>query len=117
MSKIILILYVIATSSALILLKLGTSEGSPIKFANSRPQLALNPLTALGITLYGVSFLMYMYLVSGHDLGYIIPITTGLVYIIIFTASYFIFHEVFTLSKVLAITLIFAGLLLLNFKK
>jgi multidrug transporter EmrE-like cation transporter len=37
-----------------------------------------------------------------------------LVYVIIFTASYFIFDEVFTSVKILGIILILSGLVLLN---
>jgi multidrug transporter EmrE-like cation transporter len=58
-----------------------------------------------------------MYLLSKYDLGYIIPLTTALVYMIIFVASYLIFKETFTILKIVGITLIMVGLMLLNIKK
>lgn len=86
-------------------------------FLDNKLQLNLNPLILLGIFLYGLSFLVYMYLLSKYDLGYIIPLTTALVYILIFGASYFIFNEVFTAIKIAGIVLIVMGLVLLNLKK
>lgn len=116
-SKLIIALYVVATSSALILLKFGTKTGAPVTFLNNKPQFNLNLLVASGVMLYGLSFLVYTYLVSKYDLGYIIPLTTAFVYLIIFTASYFIFKEIFTATKVLGITLIVVGLVFLNLKQ
>jgi drug/metabolite transporter (DMT)-like permease len=116
-SKIILALYVLATSAGLILLKLGSDNGAAISYADARPQFNLNLLTVSGIALYGLSFAIYTYLIAKYDLGYIIPLTTALVYIIIFTASYFIFKELFTATKILGIALIVTGLVFLNLKK
>ncbi|HSW85279.1 MAG TPA: hypothetical protein VLF79_01530 [Candidatus Saccharimonadales bacterium] len=117
MAKLIIALYVITTSLALIFLKLGSSSGAPITFANSRPQLNLGWYSSSGLLLYIISFLLYTYLISRYDLGYILPLVTAFVYIAIFVASYFIFHEVFTVFKIAGITLILIGIVLLNFKK
>ncbi len=106
--------YVIATSSALITLKLGSKGGAPIQIADGKLAFNLSPAVLAGIALYGVGFVLYAYLISKYDLGYIIPLTTALVYIVIFTASFFIFNEVFTITKILGISLILLGLLLLN---
>lgn len=116
MQKILIGLYVLATSAALIVLKLGTKSGSPVQVINSRPHLNLTPYTVIGIGMYGFSFLLYMYLISKFDLGYIIPITTAFVYVIIFTASYFIFKEAFTFVKIIGISLILVGIFFLNLK-
>lgn len=117
MSKLIIGLFVLLTSSALIILKLGTKAGPLLSFAENGIQFNINFYIILGIFLYGLSFLVYIYLLSTYDLGYIIPLTTGLVYTIIFTASFFIFHEVFTTFKIIGISLIVVGLLFLNLNK
>lgn len=116
MSGIIIAFYVLSTSLSLILIKLGTTKGMPISFVENSLRFNLNPYSVAGITLYGVSFLLYIYLLSKFDLGFIIPIVTALVYIIIFTASFFIFHETFTVIKIIAISLIVFGVILINFK-
>ena len=117
MHKIIIALYVFATSLALITLKLGSKTGAPISFANNKIQLNVTFYSVVGIFLYGLSFFLYMYLISKFDLGYIIPLVTAFVYILIFIASYFIFNEVFTILKVIGIILILCGMVILNLKK
>lgn len=117
MSIIILIAYVLSTSSGLILLKFGTTSGMPISFVENAIKFNFNLYSIIGIFLYGLSFLLYIYLISKFDLGFIIPITTALVYILIFAASFLIFHEVFTVLKIIAISLIIFGVILLNFNK
>jgi drug/metabolite transporter (DMT)-like permease len=114
MQKLIITLYVLITSAALVVLKLGTREDEPRFFNLPFP---VNFYTIAGVILYGLSFLLYVYLISKYDLGYIIPLAAAFVYILIFTASFFIFNEVFTVVKVAGITLIVAGLILLNLKK
>ncbi|NBU34146.1 hypothetical protein EB118_08840 [bacterium] len=117
MSKLILFLYVVITSLGLVFLKLGTSDGLPIKYLNGKVSFNINFYAVSGIVLYGVSFVLYMYLISKNDLGYIIPLAAAFVYILLFLASYFIFKEVFTLTKVIGILLIVSGLIFLNLKK
>lgn len=117
MSKIILALYVLTTSAALVVLKLGSSKGAFAQIVDGRLSLNINPYLIFGILFYGTSFLLYMYLISKFDLGYIIPLTTGLVYALIFTASFLIFKEAFTAIKLAAITLIILGVILLNINK
>ena len=114
MSKLLLYIYVLTTSAALLLFKLGSKTGAPIAVDNHRLKFNITAYTVSGIVLYGISFISYLYLISKYNLGYIIPLTTGLVYILIFTSSYFIFNEVFSLIKIAGILLIIIGLVLLN---
>lgn len=117
MQRIILAAYVFATSLALIALKWGSKNGVPLHYADGKLQTNFNFYSLSGIALYGLSFALYIYLISKYNLGYIIPLTTALVYILIFGASYFIFDEVFTAVKIAGIALIVGGLILLNLKK
>jgi drug/metabolite transporter (DMT)-like permease len=117
MSKLIIFLYVITTSLGLIILKLSTGRGSPVELIAGKLHFNVNALTLTGIVLYGVSFFLYIFLISKFNLGYIIPLTTALVYIIIFTASFIIFKETFTVLKIAAICLIVIGVILLNIKQ
>lgn len=117
MSTILIAAYVIATALGLIFIKLGSDAGAPISIIEHSLKFNLNFYTVAGIILYGISFLLYTYLISKFDLGYIIPLTTALVYSIIFVASYFIFHEAFTVIKIAAISLIILGVILLNVNK
>lgn len=117
MNVIPIIAYTIATSLALIFLKLGSANGAPFSIMDNKIHLNLGFYIISGIALYGISFLIYTFLISKYDLGYIIPVSTALVYIFIFAASFFIFKEVFTAVKIVGIFLILGGLVLLNLNK
>lgn len=112
---LIIIIFVILTASALIVLKKGSVNGAPVRYVKGKLKLTLNFYTILGIFLYGLSFLVYTYLISRHDLGYIIPLTTALVYLCIFPASHFLFNERFTAQKITGVCFIILGIILLNY--
>lgn len=116
MSVLALILYVLSTAGGLVLIKLGTTGGAPVSIVDNAIKYNINPTVIFGILLYGVSFFLYIYLISKFQLGFIVPLTTALVYTLVFLASYFVFHEVFTVLKVAAISLIILGVILLNLK-
>jgi small multidrug resistance pump len=100
----------------LVILKLGTKTGLPITYVNSKLHFNINLYTIGGLLLYALSFVTYIYLISKYDLGYILPLALSFVYIIIFIASAVVFHEVFTITKILGIALIMGGLIFLNLK-
>jgi len=114
MNIIAIVAYVLLTSGGLVAIKLGTAANEQSIHLGSFA-LPFNLPILGGVILYGLSFLTYIFLISKFDLGFIIPIASALVYILIFAASYFIFHETFSLIKVIAIALIIFGILLLNF--
>ena len=114
MDKILIAAYVVATAGGLVLLKLGTNGASVISLVGNKIALNITPMSILGIFVYGISFLLYIVLISRFSLGYIVPLTTALVYILVFTASYFIFKESFTMLKIISMSLIITGVILLN---
>lgn len=103
--------YVLLTSSALIVIKLGVQAG---RKSFSLLGFNFNYWFILGIIIYGISFLLYIYLISKFDLGFIIPLLAAFVYIFVFAGAFFILHEEFTLLKIAAITLILIGIILLS---
>lgn len=114
MSKIIIAVYVLATTAALILLKLSSGSGSPVGIENGQIKLNLSFLFIVAVCLYMISFILYTYLISKFDLGYIIPLGTALVYILIFIASFIIFKEGFSLVKIAGILLTVIGIIMLQ---
>jgi multidrug transporter EmrE-like cation transporter len=112
-----IIVYVILTSGGLISMKLGSSETQSLIHIGNKFVLPFSIPTLIGVGMYGLSFLIYMFLISKFDLGYIIPLTTALIYIIIFTASFLVFKENFTALKIFAISFILIGLICLNLSK
>lgn len=113
-SNILILLYITITSAGLLLLKIGSQNQMPVAIVDGRIIFNLNPHLLIGVLLYGISFVLYMFLIAKYDLGYIIPLVAALMYIILFVASYYIFHETFTAYKIAGIILIILGALLLN---
>ena len=118
LSNMILLAYAVISSVGLVLLKMaGDKDGAPISFVDGKLALNIGLYAIGGIVLYGLSFLIYTYMISKNDLGYIIPVSTALVYIGIFIASFIIFKESITMLKIVGILLILGGVILLNLGK
>ena len=58
-----------------------------------------------------------MGLVSKFDLSYIVPITQGIIYILIFISSIAIFKEKITIQAFIGTVMVILGIILLNIKK
>ncbi len=114
LSNILLLTYAITSATGLVLLKLGSQSGALVEFIDGKMSLNLGVFAILGIILYGLSFALYTYLIAKNDLSYIIPVSTALVYIGIFLASFIVFKEAITALKVVGIFLIIGGVVLLN---
>lgn len=117
MLNIPLIVYVITTALGLVLIKLGSTTASIVEIIDGKLIFHPSVLNVIGVLLYGVSFVLYTYLISKNDLGFIIPTTTALVYVLVFVASFVVFKESFTIQKIIAIALILVGVMLLNLKR
>lgn len=104
-------MYVILTSAALIVIKLGAQAG---RKSFSLLGFDFNYWFISGVIMYGISFLIYIYLISRYDLGFIIPLLAAFVYVFVFFAAFFVLHEQFTLLKIIAIILILLGVILLG---
>jgi len=114
MNWMLIAIYVLLTVGGLVLLKLGTGGNPIVSFAGNGITWNIGIVSLLGLFCYGVSFLLYMFLISKFDLGYIVPLATGLVYILVFVASFLVFKESISIIKIIAATLIIAGVILLN---
>lgn len=113
----LLIIYALTSTAGLVLLKIGSSTGALVSFINGRIHFNLEVAAISGVVLYALSFALYTYLIAKNDLAYIIPVSTALVYIGIFLASFIIFKEAFTALKIVGIFLILGGVILLNIGK
>lgn len=105
--------YALIASCGLIAIKLGT-PGGLLSFTNNSVEFHINAFVFVGIISYGISFLLYLVLISRYDLGHIVSLTASIVYLIVFVASFIIFGENFTPLKIAAICLILGGLLVMN---
>lgn len=114
MSFIPIVFYVLSTVTGLVLIKLGSATGAVIELIGGKLSFNLTLVNVLGLSLYAVSFVLYTFLIAKHNLGYIVPLTTGLVYVFVFAASLLVFKEPYSSLKIAGIALILVGVLLLN---
>ncbi len=109
-------IYTLLTVSGLVFFKIGTNKQFDVALMQGNFNLNINLLAVLGLVFYVISFLMYMFLVSKFDLSYIVPISTGLVYLATFVCSITIFKELITVQHIFGAVLVLAGIILINIK-
>ena len=116
MNVILVIIYLIFTTSGLILIKLGGNSGS-VQLINSNLNFSINWISMIGMFLYIISFLLFTKIVTLFNLSYIFPICMGIVQILTLVAAFLIFKERFTPWMILGVSLVIIGIILMNFKR
>ncbi len=107
--------YIILTTSGLFCMKSG---GNSLSIAlKNGINFKIGYVTALGFLLYIGSFLLWQKLLATYDLSYIVPITTGIVQVIIIIFGYFIFKENISLVNFIGIALVIIGVILISIKR
>lgn len=114
---ILIALYLVFSLAGVFLFKIGCQKEFMISLSTGIFSLHISLLSILGLISYVCSFLMYMFLISKFDMTYIVPVTTGLTYILTFILAVLIFKESITVNKVLGSVLILVGVLIINLKK
>jgi len=114
-----IIFYILLTVSGLLLMKKGlvgvNLEGimELVKSLLNWKFLTSHWQFILGAVCYVFSFLTWMFLLSKKELSLIYPLTVSIVYVAIMISSVLLFHEQFTLYKIIGVILIGLGILFL----
>ena len=116
MQWVLVCVYLILTVSGLVLFKAGSNQGLAANVSGGFFSLKISWLSILGMLCYLFSFLLYLVLISKMDLGYIYPVTTGIVYVLVLVASIAIFKEPISTFKLIGCGLILAGVVCMNLK-
>lgn len=107
--------YLIFTVGGLTLIKLG-SEGLKIGFSLSLFNLQLPGLFLLGVLCYGISFIIWMWIISTNTLSVIYPIALGISYILIMGVSFLILKEPISTINIVGIVFVLIGVILISIK-
>ena len=107
MNYLILILYAIFAVSGANLMKFGGTVSKSLTIPVININISL--ISIIGLGCYGISFLLYFILLNKFELSFLIAITLPLVYSLLFLSSIFVFHETFTISKLLGFVLMIVG--------
>lgn len=114
MKFLITAIYLLLTSSGLVLFKLGANDCTTFSLAKGIVNFKISLLSIAGIICYGISFILYLGLVSKLNLSYIVPVTTGIMQILILLASIYIFKETVTLTNIIGVIVVLVGIALIN---
>ncbi|MFW7363644.1 hypothetical protein [Vagococcus fluvialis] len=112
---ILFFIYVILSSSGIILFKLGSTDLS-IKMINSQLNMNFPTLSILGLLCYLLSFILWMVIISKSDVSFIVPLGVGITNVLILVGSVVFLKESISTNAMIGIALILAGTLLMNFK-
>ena len=117
MQWIVLIVYACMSVGGLTCFKLGSQQAMSIELTRAAFAMQMSWLSLIGLGMYVCSFLIYLGLVSRMQLGYLMPVTSAIVYIFTMVASLLIFKEEYSLTQIAGILLILFGVVLMNVKK
>ena len=67
-----------------------------------------------GLFFYGISFMLYLYILTKFEVSYIYPIIMSIGFVLLLIFSVLLFGEAFTLKKVLGILIIAAGIIVIT---
>ena len=115
MQLITIVIYLFLSAGGLILFKLG-SKLSAVSIILEKGVLgfSINVYSLAGLCCYLLSFVLYMQIVTKYDLTRIYPITSGLVYVLVFLGGIFILGENLSVVKFIGSVAILLGIILMN---
>lgn len=110
---IIFIIYVLLSSSGLILFKLGALNPN-INFNILGLDLALSIKSIIGILCYGFSFVLWMIIVSRMNLTLAMPLSVAVVNTLVIIGSCFVLNEKVTSLQGIGIFIVILGVMLMT---
>lgn len=111
-----IIIYLILTVSGLTLFKLGSNQ-LHIELSMQSLGLKVPMLVIIGTICYGGSFLLWLNIIKDNEISSIFPIVTSLVTILIFFSGVVIFKESVTMPKIIGVSCILIGIIVMNILK
>lgn len=114
MKYILILIYTVLGVSGMTMIKLGSQYHTSLNITKIFVGIELSWTSLCGVFLYGINFLLYIYLISKYELSYLFPMLTAMTYIGILAVSTFVFHESFSAIKIVGSLLVFVGVILLN---
>lgn len=114
MKIIMFLIYLILTTSGLIFIKSGGSAGPLLTKGGAFLGFTINWISAIGFVCYLCSFLLFTKIIVSFNLSYIVPISTGIVQVLILLASKFIFKETISSYGLVGAIIIIIGIIIMN---
>lgn len=112
----LMIAYVLMAVSGSTLIKYGSLEGTRHLFTIPFINMGVSLASLFGILTYGISFFLYIILLTRFDLSFVSPLLIAFVYVLLMFTAFVIFKESFTFYKTLGCSLILIGVILVILK-
>lgn len=112
---LVIILYILCSSFGMILIRKGGLD-STFKISTTKIDLNFSWLFFLGMALYFVSFVFWLYILQLFPLTFISPVAYGVVYIVIAVLSALILKENISPKMIVASILIVTGVFIASIK-
>ncbi|RKZ89711.1 MAG: hypothetical protein DRR19_11245 [Candidatus Parabeggiatoa sp. nov. 1] len=103
-------IYVVLNSCGQLLIKMGTLEMNGVASVYD----LLNFKLIVGIGLFGMSFLTWIYIVSKNNLSYAFPFAMGLGYVAVILLSLLVLKEKATYLQMTGMSLVWMGIILMS---
>jgi drug/metabolite transporter (DMT)-like permease len=110
-------LYIFLTIAGLTLFKLGTNSSHIGILEKGILSVQLSFTSLIGLFCYLISFFIYMFLISKNTFSFFVPVSIGIVYILLLTVSVFILKEKVTLISLVGSLFILIGVILIVIKR
>lgn len=112
-----LLIYVCMSATGLTLIKIGTGQASSLVLNKQGVGIQLNWILILGLCMYVMSFLLSILVMKRMNLSVFYPLSAGAVYILICLLCYFVLHESISISQLVGMGIILAGIVVMNLGK
>lgn len=117
MRILLIVIYIILTTSGLILMKKGGNAGS-ITMGAKELGFSISWISALGFVCYIMSFLLFTRIIMMFDnVSYISPICNGIAQMCILVSSIIFLKEQFSMYTIGGAACIIVGVIIMNIKK
>lgn len=113
---VLFIIYVCLSAGGLILFKLGSNSTS-LQFQTGIFNLNISLNMILGILCYACSFVLWLVIVGMLDLSFAMPLSVGLVNLLVLIGSSLVLNETITVTQWIGVSIIIFGLFIVNVGK
>lgn len=113
---ILFIIYALLSAGGLVLFKLG-GQDTALELGRIGFSIKLSWRMLIGILCYMLSFLLWLLIVSHTQLTFAMPLSVGVVNILVFLGSNRFLHEEITPLKIAGLAVIVLGLFLISISK
>lgn len=116
MFYLIYALYIIFSVGGLFLIKTGGTN-TTIILSEKNISMNIDLRMAIGLLIYVISFLLYIWIIKNEDISYIVPLTAGILNVISVIIGVVILKEKISYIGAVGILFVIVGIVLMNFRK